>query len=1431
MATRGTSLGAAIALGSLAVLTISVCDAQPVAISPPNPEFIEYMDARLRGAVPTVSESGHGLGDIPPPALHEGLQIKPRGIPLVGQPATYDLRNVPGKLPAIRDQGACGSCWAFGAFSSLESCLRPADTADFSESHLKNLHGFDWSCCSGGNAWLSCSYLARWEGPVYESDDPYSYSCSSPPGLSPRRHVQEVIWLPLRSGPADNDTIKNAVMNYGAVYVNYYHSDTYYNSTYHSYYHPTATSTNHGVAIVGWDDNFPASQFSTPAPGNGAFIIRNSWGTGWGENGYFYMSYYDNRCGYSSLVAFLNAESSANYTTQYSYDPLGWVWDLGQTGVYTYWGANVFTKGGSAQRLSAVGLYTTAPNANYEVRIYRNPTSGPTGGNPPVHTQMGSFSYAGFHTVTLSPPVDLASTDTSFSVVTKMTTPLYDGPQAVELRWAGYSSAASASPGQSYYSADGALWTDLTTWDPSANFCIKAYTRPGNNAPTDPTTCSISPPSPKTNADLTATAGGSADPDPGDIVTYVYQWAKSTTGGASWGLWGDDGQTLDHSNTAKGQLWKARARASDGKSYSANWRESSPVTIGNTAPTDPTTVGILPVSPTSSDDLIGSASGSTDADSGDTLTYRFQWAKAPTAGGPWGTWGNGGPTLDASKTTRGEWWKARGRAYDGTDYSSWVETSPVMIGNSPPTDPAAASISPLGPPSSSNLTASASGSSDTDSDPVSYEYQWAKSTNQGGTWSGWGWDGQILGSANTADGDWWKAHACAYDGTDHSGWVESGPVEIGNNVPTDPTTCSITPPAPETEDDLTGSAGGSTDPDAGDTVTYQFEWASSPDGSTWSSWGHGGNPLDSSNTVKGQYWKARARAFDGVVHSGWLESSPVTIVNSEPSDPATVSVSPTSPDTNDDLTASASGSTDPDPSDTVIYEYQWAKRTTSGSSWEPWGNYGAVLPASNTTRDEQWKARGRAYDGIAWSNWVQSAPVTIGNSAPTDPATVSVSPTAPSTGDALTASAGGSTDADGDSVAYRYQWARSTDGGTSWDAWGDPGAKLDATRTSKGELWKARSRATDGTDRSAWVESAPVSIENSSPEAGWLGTAGYVSDGVDPDAGAPDSTRFTFAVRITDPDDTAPRRVRVYIYRLQDGRKWVFHRSLRLRPTSGSAWCTGMVCTASARLPNGCYRYRFRARDDLSARATGAPTRWSYGPNLNAEPQLWCTALPGRTKDFVEPNKGAAGNTTFCFAVQYSDGEGNLPQTGRIVLQRRRKEGTWGPFGSADMKAWGGDPRTGKYYAWKKELPAGEYRHRFIFEDEDGTATGAGSTWADATRWQIGPVVSEGTADAACSSGALISSLSAAPSAMGAQITISLTSAAQVDARVINVAGRPVKTICRAVDCEAGANTLLWNAQSDTGLSVPNGVYLIEVVAKAPEGPQTRALAQVRIGW
>jgi hypothetical protein len=93
-----------------------------------------------------------------------------------------------------------------------------------------------------------------------------------------------------------------------------------------------------------------------------------------------------------------------------------------------------------------------------------------------------------------------------------------------------------------------------------------------------------------------------------------------------------------------------------------------------------------------------------------------------------------------------------------------------------------------------------------------------------------------------------------------------------------------------------------------------------------------------------------------------------------------------------------------------------------------------------------------------------------------------------------------------------------------------------------------------------------------------------------------------------------------------------------------------------------------------------------------------------------------------------------------------------------------------------------------------------------------------------------IMGLSALNTARGVQVTLSLSAGATVQARVRNIAGRPVRTVCTDKPCPAGTNTLLWDGRSDGGLPVPSGLYLVEVLAKSPVGTQSRALTQVRMG-
>lgn len=195
-----------------------------------------------------------------------------------------------------------------------------------------------------------------------------------------------------------------------------------------------------------------------------------------------------------------------------------------------------------------------------------------------------------------------------------------------------------------------------------------------------------------------------------------------------------------------------------------------------------------------------------------------------------------------------------------------------------------------------------------------------------------------------------------------------------NHFPTIPTATTVTPASPRTDNDLFAASSGSTVAD-GDPLSYNYEWAQSTDGgTTWGPWGEAGAKLPKARTAKGEQWKARGRGWDGKADGEWLESHAVTIANTPPVAPTTVTVASAggNPDTYT-LLAEASGSTDAD-SDTVTYEYQWAGRS-GGGAWSEWGHAGATLAHADLVTAEQWKARARASDGTGTSTWVESSPL------------------------------------------------------------------------------------------------------------------------------------------------------------------------------------------------------------------------------------------------------------------------------------------------------------------------------------------------------------------------------------------------------------------------------------------------------------------------
>ena len=332
------------------------------------------------------------------------------------------------------------------------------------------------------------------------------------------------------------------------------------------------------------------------------------------------------------------------------------------------------------------------------------------------------------------------------------------------------------------------------------------------------------------------------------------------------------------------------------------------------------------------------------------------------------------------------------------------------------------------------------------------------------------------------------------------------------------------------------------------------------------------------------------------------------------------------------------------------------------------------------------------------------------------------------------------------------------------------------------------------------------------PRTLWLGADGYAIDGVEPSRGDADGSNFTFRVKVTDLDGGPLTTRRAAIQQLSCGGPWVPHEKLRLAKVAGTLG-RGAVYEAQTALPNGVYRYRFTV-EDADGPATGPPTAWTQGPRRVGTPFLCWSQKSGYKTDGVNPNRGPVG-TTFIFKVMYMDGAGDAPTRKRLLI--RRNGGLWRSFEMRGVA--GGDRRLGKLYRRDVVVDKpGQYAYRFDFRDGTGPATGEPTEWR-----KIGSVTDGGA------SGAQVTGMSAIPTPAGAQVVFSLSAAAEVQARVLNLAGRPVKTLCSARACEAGTNTLLWNAMSDRGTAAPNGTYLVEVTVRSEDGAEARALAQVRV--
>jgi len=385
-------------------------------------------------------------------------------------PSKYDLREK-GRTSIVRNQGNSGTCWAFASLASLESDLLPTQQYEFSVDHMSRENSFSLDQNLGGEYTMAMAYLLAWQGPVYEAEDPFGDG-ESPQGLSPEKHVQEI---QLVEGK-DYEKIKESVFKYGGVQTSLYctiygnyEPGEHYNPDEYAYCYIGTEKPNHEVVIVGWDDNYSKDNFVTEVEGDGAFICQNSWGEEFGDNGYFYVSYYDTNIG-SHNVVYTKVEEVDNYSRIYQSDLCGWIGQVGFNKPSIY-GANVYTALGD-EEIKATGFYATGKNTSYEVYAVENfeDADSLTFDNL---VASGTFKNAGYYTVPFDKSINVKAGQ-KFAVIVRLETPGATNPLAVEYNAGDSTANVSISDGESYISYAGTYWENIVE-SKECNLCIKAY--------------------------------------------------------------------------------------------------------------------------------------------------------------------------------------------------------------------------------------------------------------------------------------------------------------------------------------------------------------------------------------------------------------------------------------------------------------------------------------------------------------------------------------------------------------------------------------------------------------------------------------------------------------------------------------------------------------------------------------------------------------------------------------------------------------------------------------------------------------------------------------------------------------------------------------------------------------------------------------------
>jgi C1A family cysteine protease len=460
----------------MVLLTVGFLSGSAVAVYEPRAAlgFVDQDPIPPEGAVirmapqrpPDLEPLAPGTGFIPPPmdlSHLTGQRMLDAAAPLA-LPSEWDWRDM-GMVTPVRNQAACGSCYAFGTLANFESkmLMDGAGTFNFSENHAKECNwrelndfqypnpGDYWGSCHGGSAFMLASLFSQ-TGTVLESCDPYVATDVSCTSSCP--YEKTLLDWRLISGRAmpDTDVLKQYIYDNGPVITSMYADSDQgfsgsYNGSFTFNYAGPGSSTNHLVLIVGWSDNLPPVPGGTgPADG---WIVKNSWGSGWGASGYFYITYGAANTGlYSSYV-----QDWQDYDADgdiWYYDDDGW-WGSGGCNNPTVWALTKFVPDKDTY-VTRVEFWTTDATTDIDVYLYDD-FNGSTYSNLLTSKLNNSFTEAGYHSVALGAPLPVTNGDDIIAVV-KFTNVSDGWPAATDPH-------GTIETGRTYLSCSGSGWTDM----------------------------------------------------------------------------------------------------------------------------------------------------------------------------------------------------------------------------------------------------------------------------------------------------------------------------------------------------------------------------------------------------------------------------------------------------------------------------------------------------------------------------------------------------------------------------------------------------------------------------------------------------------------------------------------------------------------------------------------------------------------------------------------------------------------------------------------------------------------------------------------------------------------------------------------------------------------------------------------------------------